>query len=340
MTYLKIRKKKVTLSFNMWKSKKDGEHMGVFDKIKNLFTEEEEVEVPIKKEVKHVEITSPKREVVKEEVKEIKEVRHEIPREKEEIKRETVTDSVALNREEKFKFPVYFTDEDFEDLPKKEEIKKPEVKKVEPVKSEPYKPIIEEKKNFKPSPIISPVYGVLDKNYKKDDISSKKERPIRRHLSDEKLTVDDVRNKAYGTLEDDLENALLTDDTMLIEPETKPEMDIFEELEHVTPKREAVNLMTQDLKEDTVDLSMELEKQKQKIEEINAYIKQNANVKSEEVEQTVELQAKELPTNYEEETIELEPEQIKEENVDLDATLDNGDLFNLIDSMYEKREEE
>ena len=45
------------------KTKKDGETMGVFDKIKNLFTEEEEIEVPIKKEVKHVEITPPKREV-------------------------------------------------------------------------------------------------------------------------------------------------------------------------------------------------------------------------------------------------------------------------------------
>ena len=33
---------------------------------------------------------------------------------------------------------------------------------------------VEEKKSFKPSLIISPVYGVLDKNYHKEDITSKK----------------------------------------------------------------------------------------------------------------------------------------------------------------------
>lgn len=35
--------------------------------------------------------------------------------------------------------------------------------------------VVEEpKKVFKPSPIISPVYGVLDKNYHKEDIVTKK----------------------------------------------------------------------------------------------------------------------------------------------------------------------
>ena len=37
--------------------------MGLMDKFKNLFTEEVTEEKPIKKEVRHVEIPAPKREV-------------------------------------------------------------------------------------------------------------------------------------------------------------------------------------------------------------------------------------------------------------------------------------
>lgn len=340
--------------------------MGVFDKIKNLFTEEEEIEVPIKKEVKHVEIAPPRREIKEEPVREtvIKEEKVEpIKREiKEEPVREII-DNKALNREERFKFPVYFTDEDFEDLPKKEEVKKVEIKKEEP-KVQPYKPIVEEKKSFKPSPIISPVYGVLDKNYKKDDIKASKERP-KRHIVDEKLTVDDIRNKAYGTLEDDLEKALVMDEPKYVE-EKEPSIDIFEELENSRRNR----------KEETVDLAEALDRQKQKIEEINAYIKQNTVIKEEpkeeketinEVEETVDLteelkqELNEEVKQEVEETVEFElpEEKIQEfelKKEDLEETkslepivvnekeepeeMENGDLFSLIDSMYEKREEE
>ncbi len=61
-----------------------------------------------------------------------------------------------------------------------------------------------EKKGFQPSPIISPIYGVLDKNYKKEEIVAKKEVRLTSHYSRGKLDLDDVRKKAYGTLEDDL----------------------------------------------------------------------------------------------------------------------------------------
>ena len=78
------------------------------------------------------------------------------------------------------------------------------------------------KKPFTPSPVISPVYGILDKNYKKDDIVDKKdgmkreiirpvvhvEKPI---VHDEvsfevkenkEMGIDEVRNKAYGIHEE------------------------------------------------------------------------------------------------------------------------------------------
>ena len=45
-----------------------------------------------------------------------------------------------------------------------------------------------ERKKFKPSPIISPVYGVLDRDYKKEDIQK----------YESKVDVQKVRDKAFG----------------------------------------------------------------------------------------------------------------------------------------------
>ena len=44
-----------------------------------------------------------------------------------------------------------------------------------------------QKKAFKPSPVISPVYGILDKNYKKEDV-------ITRDEMDQKKTIK-LKNK-------------------------------------------------------------------------------------------------------------------------------------------------
>ena len=55
----------------------------------------------------------------------------------------------------------------------------------------------EEKSYFKPSPIISPIYGILDKNYKKEDVKEKKDVRISSY-NRSNVSVDDIRNKAYG----------------------------------------------------------------------------------------------------------------------------------------------
>ena len=50
-----------------------------------------------------------------------------------------------------------------------------------------------EKKNFKPTPIISPVYGILDKNYTKDDIVSRDD--VKRVDKESKeSSIDTIRN--------------------------------------------------------------------------------------------------------------------------------------------------
>lgn len=62
----------------------------------------------------------------------------------------------------------------------------------------------EEKKPFSLSPIISPVYGILNENYTKDDIVSREERSFTRSSFDNKPNLDEVRKKAYGTIEEEV----------------------------------------------------------------------------------------------------------------------------------------
>ena len=161
--------------------------MGLFDKMKNLFTDE--VEEPIKSEVMQVEIPAP----VKEEKIKIEE-----------------------KKEEK-SAPIFFDDDYFKELEQpKKEVRSSYLKEQTKIK--------EEKKQFKPTPIISPVYGVLDKNYNKEDITSKKSKTA--VYTNTTITIDEVRKKAYGTLEDDLENTLLNDELLNL----KQEDDLFDEL--------------------------------------------------------------------------------------------------------------
>ena len=189
------------------KNSRRGENMGFLDKMKNLFTEEiEEEEIkPQKKEIKPVETIIPKRETVVKRESEVRVTDSKLH----------VTDSRVEENKEKFVFPVYFDDKDFDDLEKPKVKEKPKMEPKEP-KKEPYqgaKVVIEPepKKVFKPSPIISPVYGVLDKNYSKDDITTKSTSSFNRNTKPAHMTVDDIRNKAYGTLEDDLESTLSYD---------------------------------------------------------------------------------------------------------------------------------
>lgn len=295
--------------------------MGLVDKLKNIFTEEvaeeeEEIKVEqIKKEVRSVPIESPSVERVQRKKTRVEKPR--IPIEDEDLLEEDL-DFI----EEKSKSPVFFTDRDFEDLaaPKKSREKLKAEKVVEePKKEEAPKPyggsyssttiLHKEKQNFKPTPIISPVYGVLDKNYHKEDIIDKNSDAS--HESVDGLSVDTIRNKAYGTLEDDLE------ETITSKPKKTSELvdndvDLFDELEQsaLENKKETANSGkdVRKLEEITMDLTKELD---------NLLLKKEKERKAKE-------QKKEEPVVEEE----------KEEE------LAESDLFNLIDSMYEEGEDE
>lgn len=209
--------------------------MGFFEKVKNMFTEEvedDDVKVEqVKGDVTKVSFEAPKVEEEPEEKFEKTDKIEKIERDFEETK---------VNK------PVFFDDDDFKDLNfgvKEEKKEEPEEKKEEPIyrrtsyyeeeviKEEP-KPareiygskiekevVVEEKKIFKPTPIISPVYGILDKNYHKEDIVSRND-VIR---EEKENPIDSVRNKAYGTLEDDLENTLFGTNSILFKKDEPKE---------------------------------------------------------------------------------------------------------------------
>ena len=196
--------------------------MGFMDKLKNIFFEEEEdeevVEEPKKekqeKEVVIKKVEIPKRNRVEE---------YNVPEEEqEEIKpqKENVSKNTEIKKENKAQ-DLIFDDEDFileqpKQVPKETTYTKQETYKTrenkEVVKTESYykketpkyeyTKKEETKKVFTPSPIISPIYGILDKNYKKEEVKEKKE--IRLSTRPTKMDFDSVRNKAFGDLENDL----------------------------------------------------------------------------------------------------------------------------------------
>lgn len=204
--------------------------MKLIEKLKNVFFEEvtddeDEEELP-QTFAKKIEVPKRKPEIVKEEKPSIQE----------EVETEEV--SVFPKEEEKAEstFPMMFDDDDFlEDTKdfnpleasyKKEAEEKElyhgkkEVSYVESIKKPTYtytKSYYEEKetKGFKPSPIISPIYGILDKNYRKEEVVTKKETRITQGRTN--FDLDSVRNKAFGT-----------DDTLVQDKKTREKEEVTE----------------------------------------------------------------------------------------------------------------
>lgn len=204
--------------------------MGLFDKLKNIFIEEELVDdTGAEKEV----AIPPKEEEI-----EIKEIKNDAPVVKE-VKEEVneASDRSLVDTKENFKFPIIFEEDDFKE--EKRRTKSINVLERENTKYEPEirreaKP---QKKVFKPSPVISPVYGVLDKNYSKEDITSK---DGLLNDSEDKIDIDYVIKKAYGS------------DTTLKEEnkEEDTKIDLFKEEEI---KSEDVNVTELDEKIKSID---------------------------------------------------------------------------------------
>lgn len=300
--------------------------MGLFGKIKNIFYDEEIVDVP--EEPKSVE--KPKIEEVKVE-KKVEPIKRETPvinttptySEREIFTRETTNT---------FKFPML--DEE-EVKPARTRVNALESARMEKKKEETekartdkYKDLFKENTTtsskpdriFKPSPVISPVYGVLDKNYTREEIIERQEN-ITRTTNPKDMNYDAVRRKAYGTLEDELESTL----SKLSEPE------IHEKVEKPVTKEEEKSIE---------DLLNEIEgNRNMSIGDIEEKIKDKMEEEDSISDDEFLKEFMARTSKKEEETIKEEKATTKEEDVDADKTLEH-DLFNLIDSMYEDKEGE
>lgn len=278
--------------------------MGVFSKLKNIFYDEVEVDEP----AKEIKIDKPvKKEIVeKPRVEEIKVVRQEEKRE--EPKREETAkenDNFGNERdlfrsERTFNFTQF--DDDEIDLPPRRNVLERE-KKV--VKQEVKEPVVEQPKVFKPSPVISPIYGILDKDYKKEEIAPKKVEVKETTLSANTINYDTVRRKAYGTLEDDLEDTL-------------------NKMNKLTPND--IQAEVQKIDSDVNKLEERSNKIEDLITKIESSPEMNKNVSVGELEDKVKLE------NFDDTT------ELSNDKTMTDSTLEH-DLFNLIDSMYDDKED-
>lgn len=167
-----------------------------------------------------------------------------------------------------------------------------------------------EKKKFKPSPIISPVYGILNEDYKPEDIKSKTDNVVNTGLD-----FNSVRKKAFG-------------EETLSEPETTyyEESVTVKVKENEEEKQQKVKTIDE-LLEDTADVTIDVD------EKNNVEDKKNIEVKNDEVEDY-----ERIDEDLEEVTTKNDVNKTEMEKVEDDDTLEN-DLFDLIDSMYDNRED-
>ena len=259
--------------------------MGLLDKVKNLFTEEVEVEVEEQEPKKH---NKKEKVIIKEPAEEIQKevIQVEIPspvspkvEKKPEIK----------EKKDDYKFP-FFDDDDFDTIEVRKRENKREKKEE---RKEIYNPPKEEKKMFKPSPIISPVYGFLDKNYQKDEIVKKKN-----DYNPRKATVDEIRDRAYGSLESDIETTLFGSNRVLFDENEKKDFD------------DVVLEKDLDKSDDSFDVDV---------------VKEKPRHESRDNDDLTDLLEAEMAKTSKEEIKKSKPRKISDK-----------ELFNLIDSMYEK----
>ena len=196
----------------------------------------------------------------------------------------------------------------------------------------------EEKTYFKPSPIISPIYGILDKNYTKEDIIPKKEIRLTSSYARENINFDDVRKKAFGTLEIDIEREIESSEIYddIEEDDANSLLDLSSD--NKTPEVSKVTMG--DAEEYFEDLGLEYNvdyKDTSKEKATGRRSKKeydNSDLDNNDI--TEDIDSTEL-NNNEPQIIDSKPQ--KEVKISDSNEMDDDDddnLFDLIDSMYDK----
>ena len=223
---------------------------------------------------------------------------------------------ITKSRTEKKEFKIPdLTDNDFF-LPEKEP-----VAEIQPVIEE--RPLLyqgskrkEETRRFKPSPNISPVYGLLDE---KGNTINDEDQITKTVSNKEEISFDAVRKKAYGNMDEELENTLKKLNGKTIE---EAEKENEEELLRVKKNGKKDKRKQEEVKLESIE-----EDKKQDIPQ----------EKSEEIGEDEMI----LPSvSFKEIDVNSSDEPVSGNDDDEDEETKEQDLFNLIDTMYSKDGEE
>ena len=334
--------------------------MKFLDKIKDLFSDEEEVietkEIEIEETEEEHKLPTFMRNKIEEEQK------REEERKQREIPSSPITEEIVSDREivrtrssNNFSFPIEMDEHDA--VPAQRHVysnqnvlqKEKKVSDLYSKKEEP-KP-----KKFKPTPVISPVYGVLDKNYTKDEVRVSDEKSYELQRPSRKVDFETVRNKAFGSLTDDIRNNLCENCELYQEVKITKAADLklkSEKEELLSDIKEDVSLG--DAEENYFDFGVDYEIPKREEKNIVSITRTKESeeikiVNHNDEESTAEkIEVKEVPDEKKlEDTIEFEKISADEETADsiLESLTDineesspENDIFNLIDSMYDEEE--
>lgn len=343
--------------------------MKFLDKIKDLFSDEEEIietkDIEVKEQEEHKLPTFMRNKIEEEQKRE----QNRILREKE---AEMISDReiVRTRNSNNFSFPMDIDDNDVivSDVYSKQNILLKEQEKKEKSLVDLYAKKEEPKpKKFKPTPVISPVYGILDKNYTKDEVKIQDENSYEIQRSSRKVDFEMVRNKAFGSLTDDIRNNLCQNCELYQEVKITKNVDrrsneISDDVNLLSDMTEDVSLG--DAEDNYFDFGVSYEASKkeetttvinaEKVEvEVNNEIKivnhNDEESSAEKIEVKESTENNSLESNEEElfeDTKEFEKISNNEEEIDTilanteDVSFSNetNDIFNLIDSMYEEEE--
>ncbi|MBO6145892.1 MAG: hypothetical protein J6O62_03750 [Bacilli bacterium] len=286
--------------------------MSLLEKVRNFFYDDEYEE--------EIEPEKPKHKEKKEKFR-IKEIKEE-PKEKQEI-----SERELFKAERTFNFPMDIEDEEEYEIPTRKNVieeEKEEVKVVKPkvvetkevsytgirdyAKYEEKKEERDAPKKFKPTPVISPIYGILDKNYKKEDLLMDANQE---HETPKKVDYDTVRRKAYGNVYAPKE------ESKGIFYNLEEEKEEVEDTTFDDDDNDDVKIIYNDVTYD------EDEKDDENVtigEKIEAYEKEEAE--------------------DEEDNNDIDINSVYEDDDQILSETKEQDLFNLIDNMYNSEDEE
>ena len=229
------------------------------------------------------------------------------------------------------------------ELPKKEVVRREEVKKVELY---PKKEVVDKPK-FKPTPVISPVYGILDKNYRKEEVREKSEDTFEMKRPSKSVDFETVRKKAFGNLADEIKENLLCEKCELYKEVKRISSISSDDLLYdmmVDEKIDESEPLTLEKAYDNYEdfgVAYEPRKEVTKIENNTTIINNNTDLV---IAEKIEIEEKNIEEKKE---VEVSREVIKEEVTKIPSrqetkkeSRDNKvdeDFFELIDSMYKER---